>query len=281
MRLRWLIIIFFCVVVLSSCSSRQLGYRYAESLITWQLNQQVSLTREQRSAVRADLDQFLQWHAENEMPRYLNLLEAIDEALGNGQIDEPQLRVWAEQAESYWLDARQALIPYADRFFQLLSESQKSALISHWRERFEERLVDLDDPDSDRSEVMIARLESSLGRVSSTQKQLARQWQSDSVDNSELWIQYQLHWLDGLTNLLILPAGSNGYHELLQRLFLQPDDWRSEQLNAAISQNEDAGYAFVLALMNTLDQRQRRQLTRELRRWQRDLRGMMRQRGVA
>lgn len=281
MRLRWIFIIFFCVIVLSSCSSRQLGYRYAESLITWQLNQQVSLTREQRSAVRADLDQFLQWHAENEMPRYLQLLEAMEEALLNSEFDALQLRGWAEQAESFWLDIRQALIPYADRFFQSLSEGQKSALISHWRERFEERMEDVAEADSERAEVMIERLESSLGRVTSSQKQLAVQWQNESIDNSELWIQYQLHWLDGLTNLLMLPADSDGYEELLHRLFLQPEDWRSEQLNSAIAQNENAGYEFVVALMNTLDQRQQRQLTRELRRWQRDLRGMMRQRGVS
>lgn len=281
MRLRWIFIILFCVIVLSSCSSRQLGYRYAESLITWQLNQQVSLTREQRSAVRADLDRFLQWHAENEMPRYLQLLEAIEEAVNNSEIDALQLRGWAEQAESFWREIRQALIPYADRFFQSLSETQKLALISHWRERFEERMENVEDLDSERAEIMIERIESSLGRVTTSQKQIATQWQSESIDNSELWIEYQLHWLDGLTNLLMLPADGDGYALLLHRLFLQPEEWRSEELNSAIAQNEQAGYEFVVALMHTLDQRQQRQLTRELRRWQRDLRGMMRQRGVS
>lgn len=86
----------------------------------------------------------------------------------NREFDALQLRGWAEQAESFWLDIRQALIPYADRFFQSLSEGQKSALISHWRERFEERMEDVAEADSERAEVMIERLESSLGRVTSS-----------------------------------------------------------------------------------------------------------------
>ena len=106
-------------------------------------------------------------------------------------------------------------------------------------------------------------------------------WAEQHIDSEELWREYQLAWLDSFTNVMMLPAGTEGRQDLLQRLFLTPEEWRGENLITTLAHNEQVGTQLILQLLSSIDVRQQRHVIREIERLRRDLRGMMRQRDVA
>lgn len=284
MKVRGLIIILISLFLLASCSSRQLGYRYAENLVAWQLNQSISLDRQQRRELRAELDRFLQWHAETQMPAYYQFLQTLEGELYQQPMTEEKLADYSEQVLKFWYDFRLELLPYAMRFLAELSSEQQQNLIVSLQERF----TDDEQADSSQSELhqerikqMEARVKTGFGRLHRQQQTYIADWAATSLDNRELWQAYQLAWLDGFANAMMLPPDSDVYQALISRLFLTPEEWRSDALQETVAHNEQTGTRLLLDLINSSDARQQRHLRREIERLRRDLRGMMRQRGVS
>ncbi|RUO21637.1 DUF6279 family lipoprotein [Aliidiomarina haloalkalitolerans] len=284
MSFRGLALVLLALIFLSSCSSRQLGYRYAENLVAWQLHQSISLERQQRRELRAELDRFLQWHAETQMPAYYALLKQVQVDIENSRFSDELLAQYSEQVMQFWYDFRLELLPYAERFLADLSEEQQRNLLVSLQERLQEddkpKRRSSKDPQQEQITQMEDRVASAFGRLQQSQKDYIQVWAEQHIDSEELWREYQLAWLDSFTNVMMLPAGTEGRQDLLQRLFLTPEEWRGENLITTLAHNEQVGTQLILQLLSSIDVRQQRHVIREIDRLRRDLRGMMRQRGV-
>src|SRR3990167_7853221 len=63
------------LVLLTSCSRLELGYRNLDLLIPWSMDNYVSLTGEQKAWLKPRLTQHIAWHCKSQLPRYADWLQ--------------------------------------------------------------------------------------------------------------------------------------------------------------------------------------------------------------
>ena len=119
---------------ISACSSTTFFYNRLDFLIPWYLDRYVDLDREQDRFLDRQLAPFLAWHREEELPRYLTLLEETEQAL-----DEP---VTAQMIEDLSLSVEAAYervevrgLEWMISLGEQLSDEQLAEFIDELRER--------------------------------------------------------------------------------------------------------------------------------------------------
>lgn len=71
-------------LALLSCSSVRIGYNYADWIIPWYLNSYFDLNSNQKTWVSARLDNLLNWHRKEELPKYVQHLDEINKKASDG-----------------------------------------------------------------------------------------------------------------------------------------------------------------------------------------------------
>ena len=74
-HLRSLLLLIALGMLLAACSQVGLVYRNLDWLIPWQLDDYLSLNREQKAWLKPRLQAHLEWHCSSELPRYIDWLQ--------------------------------------------------------------------------------------------------------------------------------------------------------------------------------------------------------------
>lgn len=287
------IILISCLtmLMLTSCSSRQLGYRYAETLISWQAGNYVSLTDEQTALLREETDKFLQWHAETQMPGYHQLLNDIYRLLQTPEIEAETIAGYSDEMALYWQQIREQLIAPSVRLLQSLSDEQVIELLANMQERLDEQKERLQNaqveiangndtyPNERRASRFIDSFQNYGGRPNTSQKQKITNWSMQAPVVNEQWYTYQLDWHNAFASALE-QRESNDFTDLITDLYLHPEQFRSSEMNEKLALSNEESLLLMVGLHSSLTDRQRNRLTRQVDRLRRDLRGMMKQRNV-
>ena len=96
------------LVSLGGCSSTTFLYNRLDFLIPWYMGDYVNLNRQQKKALDELLEPFLAWHREEELQRYVELLNQIEADLDD-DITAEQVAAHAEQFVAAWERNPQAL----------------------------------------------------------------------------------------------------------------------------------------------------------------------------
>lgn len=86
-------------LLLAGCSALQLGYNQAPSLIYWWVDGYADLDDAQSTRVRQDIDRFLAWHRQTELPAYAERLRQW-RALAAGDLSADQVCAQTEVLRS-------------------------------------------------------------------------------------------------------------------------------------------------------------------------------------
>ncbi|WP_150303442.1 DUF6279 family lipoprotein [Pseudomonas saliphila] len=185
--------------LLVACSMPRLGYQNIDHLIRWKVNDYVSLTREQRRWLNAEVQAQHAWHCHLDLPRYRPLLMAARDAVLEEQPDPESLRAqlpaWKNEID---LTLQRMLPGIVELLRQLNAEQleQLSSELSKKQAELRERYVEPDERSqiAERSERMQKRLERWLGRLNPAQTQRIDQWADQPSDRNALWLANRQHW---------------------------------------------------------------------------------------
>ncbi|EGN75776.1 hypothetical protein A28LD_0826 [Idiomarina sp. A28L] len=292
--MRSLSILLICcltMLMISSCSSRQLGYRYAETLISWQAGNYVSLTDQQDAILREETDKFLQWHAETQMPNYHQLLNDIYRLLQTPEIEPEAIAGYSDEMLVYWQEIRAQLIAPSIRLLQSLDDEQVSELLANMQNRLDEQHERLQNaeaeiaegndmyPQQRRASRFIDSFRNYGGRPNNTQEEKINDWSMQAPIVNRQWYAYQQDWHNAFASALE-QRNSNDFAEILADLFMNPEQFRSAEMNEKLAISNEKSLLLMVKLHESLTNRQRTRLTRQVDRLRRDFRGMMEQRNV-
>lgn len=276
-------VIFLCVLLLASCSTRQLGYRYAETFISWQANRYVDLTREQDTLLREQANQFLQWHAEQHFPAYYQLLDEIAVTVRRNELSAADVDAYSAVVAQYWLEIRQQLIAPSVMLLGSLSDAQVTQLLEKMKETMTEREEEWQQAqakqEDSRAERTLQTLRNYIGRPSREQQRMVTQWAEQVPDTRGDWLAYQQRWQAAFASALH-DRHSDTFATTLADLYLHPEQFRDPQMQQDVATMNDQGIQLLLALQASLSDRQTTRLWQRLTRLQRDIAGMARQRDV-
>ena len=175
---------------IAGCSSAKLFYSYGDSIVSWQLDSYFDLTNEQEEWVEERMRLHLEWHHNEELPRYRRFLLDIQNSAKNGltmsELDEGFYRFGTKVDRIF-----ERLIPDVVLFLSEISPEQINNLELVMDEENEEMMKRMENQQEliqERHENFWDQMEDWFGEFSISQREqiteLQTKWFTESPDPS-------------------------------------------------------------------------------------------------
>lgn len=230
------------LLALAACSRMELFYRNLDWLISWKVDDYLSLDAAQSDWLDERLDQHLAWHCRNELPRYIDWLDRQRPLLA-GSPTPQQLEEPLAEARRLLQPTLVRVAPDAARLLAGLSGAQVDELATNLaaeRRRLHER--HLGGPRKERLEQRIERAEARLaswaGPLHPQQRAYLRFWATRQEANVRPWLNFREHWQARLLTELRRPAAAEERAARLAPLLRAPERYWSEDYRQAVDDTQ-------------------------------------------
>lgn len=268
------------LLFLSACSSTTFVYNRLDFFIPWYLDDYVELDRAQEEQLDALLLPFLGWHRQEELPRYVALLDRI-----GGELDRPlspaQIAAIYSDLEGAWLRLQERALEWLLVLGARLSDEQVEEFLEHLWERqqdFEDEYLDRSDREyrEESYEALRDSMQDYLGRLSSEQRDRLQAASMELQRSDAIWLQERAVWLERLGILL---QRQPGWELRTREAIALRDETVSAQYLATYEHNLGVIFSAVADVLNARSAEQDRRLRGELRDLREDLEGLIAQGG--
>ena len=116
-------VLLFSLVFLVGCSSTNFIYNRMDFLLPWYLESYVDLNQEQRKNLNELLDPFFEWHREEELPKYAEIIGDL-ELLLDEKIELSSIELITNDVEQAWFRIEDEMILWAIPMTRDLSNDQ-------------------------------------------------------------------------------------------------------------------------------------------------------------
>ena len=122
---------------LVGCSGTTFVYNRLDSILPWYVDDYVELNGHQERQLDQALQPFLRWHRQQELPRYLDLLNKVEASLDQ-PVTPGEVRSLYEGMEIAWLRLEQESLEWLLALGDTLSEAQVQEFLGYLQEKQEE-----------------------------------------------------------------------------------------------------------------------------------------------
>ncbi len=259
---RLLAVITFLILV-AGCTAN-LGYKFADTLVEWEIKDYVDLTGEQEELLSEKVDELHIWHAQTQLPLYRNELKNLRDKVDKQTLSESDISDFEDKLWTFWDNVLVRAEAEAD-LLAMLSLKQRQQLIRRLEEAQEERYQRFQDDQEenpifrrlDRISEVEEDLEDIVGSLTKEQDKLLRSWVADSPELREQWLSYRSNWLGEFEKALLKqPVDENQ----LSALILDPQQLRSEELQQKADKNSQLRKEFLWDMYQSLTGEQRKKV---------------------
>ena len=167
-----------CVLCLGACSGTTFVYNRLDTILPWYVDDYVELDATQERQLEEILRPFLHWHRQQELPRYVELLNQLDSSLDH-EVTPTDLANIYDEMQVAWLRLEQESLDGLLELGASLSDAQVQEFLAYMRERqdeYEEEYLTRSGSEY-REEIydnFADTLEDYLGRLTTEQKERLR-----------------------------------------------------------------------------------------------------------
>jgi hypothetical protein len=285
-RLARIIGLLALAAALSACSAIKLGYNNIDGLAYWWLDGYLDFSDEQTVRVREDLGRLHAWHRTSELPQFIALLQAMEQAApadvtaaqACGFVTQAQQRLdaLAERAEPAVVTLATGLTPEQLAHMERKYAKSNAEFGREWLKPPAGEIADK------RAEKFVERGEMIYGKLDEAQRALVRQQLLQTpYDGKRLLAQRERRQRDTLLTLRKIAGQPIALAEarVQLRAYLDRQRQPTDAADRAFQQSMiDQACASAAALHNSTTAAQREAAVRRLRAYQRDLRELSAQR---
>lgn len=255
-------ILLLCLV--AGCGST-FTYNHLDRLIPWYVDGYVDLSRDQRVILRGQLEPLLQWHREEELARYVEILNRIENDLSRS-VTAADVQGWIDEIMAAVQRTEQSMLALALDFGATMSDAQMAEFVaSLWQRQleYEEEFLGRSDERyrQDSYEALSGLLERFVGPLQPAQKRRLRSAAADLVRFDSAWLADRARWLRQLEPLL---QRESGWQEAVQAAYHARREDRLPGYRDSLRHNLEVVNPAVAEVLNQLSDRQRARLAREL-----------------
>ena len=116
-------ILLFSLIFLVGCSSTTFIYNRIDFLLPWYLESYVDLNQEQRQKLNELLEPFFEWHREEELPKYVKIIEDFESILDE-KIKLAYIEAITNEVEQSWFRLEDNMIAWVIPMTRELSDEQ-------------------------------------------------------------------------------------------------------------------------------------------------------------
>lgn len=254
------------ILALGGCSFTRIGYQNLDWFINWKLRDYVSLDREQKRWLAAEVSQHLAWHCSSELPRYRTHLLTLREQATSPRVEPSDLEAFTPVVEHEAARTLERMVPTISGLISQLNDRQISAIERNLAKQNREMRTrylapDLEEQNRQRSVRAQERLETWLGRLTPAQKQRVDEWADQLEGHTDIWLDNRERWQKGLLSLL-QQREQPQLETAVRSLLLEPETNWSETYRAQREQNSLLLATMVSDVLRMAEPRQRQHLER-------------------
>lgn len=271
-----------CLLLLGACSSTTFVYNRLDTILPWYLDDYVELNSSQDKQLDRLLQPFLAWHRQQELPRYMTILDQIDTDLDQA-LTPDQIGLIYTEVEVAWLQLQDQSLEWLLALGATLSDEQVEEFLAYLQERQEEYEGEyLSRSEREYREESYEAFEDSmqdyLGRLSSGQRQRLRAASLDLQRSDQVWLQERAAWLQ---RLAVLMQREPGWEERVREAIALRDETVSPAYLATYEHNLGVVFSAIADVLNSRSDKQDRYLRAELENLREDLQTLVAQGAVA
>lgn len=258
------------VALLSAACSTQIGYRFADTFVEWELNEFVDLDDAQQQQVDLAITELHHWHATNELPFYAQQLQIFRDKIATQSLTEADIAEAYDIAFMAWQRMLTGIEPYALTLLPNLTDAQVAQIETELAKRLAEEREELAEAvASDERQAQLRKrarknAQSWLRRATPVQERLLNQWSDERLPTRELWLAYTAKWHDSFVQALNERRNLKQFPTLLNQLFFNSDMLYSKELAEGIEHNRELTMALMYNLYQSLNSKQRQRVVAKL-----------------
>lgn len=196
--------------LLAGCTAT-FTYNHLDWLIPWYVDDYVDISRDQKQFLKGQLEPLLQWHREEELARYIDILNRVEADLA-APVTAATVQGWIDQVVEAGERIEDSMLTLALEFSTTLSDEQMREFTAKlWEEQEEMEDEFLPRSDEEYVEENVENIEDFLhrfaGRLSREQKQRLQQAAQSMQRFDAVWLSEREAWLKTLEPLLQRPDG--------------------------------------------------------------------------
>ena len=261
---RKLIAVVLLTLLVAGCTM-SFTYNHLDWLIPWYVDDYVDLSRQQRQLLQGQLGPVLQWHREEELERYLELLDQIEADLA-GEITAGQVRSWADEIIAAVERVEENMVSVALQFGATLSNEQLAEFMeSVWEEHreYEEEFLSRSDEEyvEENSENLEEFLERFTGRLDDEQETILLQAAESLHRFDGVWLEDHEQWLNTLGPLL---QRKPGWEDAIREAYANRTRQQSPEYTELLEYNMEVVSQAIADVLNRLNDKQRKHLDDEI-----------------
>lgn len=246
--------------------------------LSWTVRDYISLSKDQRRLVDHSIDNFHHWHRSTQLVVYADYLNTVKHQLRHDVLTPEDIALEGQKANQLWQTSIEQLLPSIRALFLSLSESQWQEFKQAFVERQEkatkpfiashpEKYAKL------RRDRLIKTLKPLIGKLSEHQDQLLVQWSHSLEPMAQATLQERRNWLvhaDTLYRQRTLLTEEDLTRQLRALIMNESANWDAAY-RQRFQSNQQKNLALISQLIESLNEKQKQKLSRELERYEKDL----------
>lgn len=254
-----------CLLCLSACSSTTFVYNRLDIVLPWYIDDYVELDSEQDQQLDGLLEPFLGWHRQEELPRYIGLLDRIDSSLYQ-QLTADDIAAIYDDIQAGWLRLEARALEWLLAMGASLSDRQVSSFIDHLREQqqeFEKEYLSRSGRKyrEDSYDRLRDSMQDYLGRLDQSQRDRLREAAASLQRADGIWLQERAAWLEQLALML---QREPGWQQQVLDAVANREETTSLVYRETFQQNMDVIFGAIADVLNSRSARQDKRLRGEL-----------------
>ena len=275
MTIKKIIIATLLAMSLSACIGVKFTYNNLDWFIPWYLDDFLVLDKEQEKRFDSELLLLWNWHRQNELPEYSKLLNEIITDLDKQQLSIEKLAYYSTEAEIFY---KRVILKSLEQSFVIiasLTDQQLTDLFDSISENDQDFIeyaaeTDRDERIKKRQHSITKAFKKWLGKLSTSQKQLIKQWSLEAETTMEYHIEYVKRSRKAFKRALLIRNDQSQSQQLLQQLVTMPELLRSDEYNKTIERNNLRFRLLLLDTLKSLSQKQQQHLRNKILKYSED-----------
>lgn len=257
--------LFAILLCLGACSGTTFVYNRLDTIVPWYVDDYVDLNGNQEQQLDQQLQPFLDWHRQQELPRYVQLLDELDGSLGQ-PITAKQVAVIYDGIEVAWLRLEEESLDWLLELGGTLSDEQVQEFLAYLQERqeeYEEEYLPRTEAEyrEETFDSFADSFEDYMGRLDPGQLERLQQASADMERSDAVWLQERANWLQ---RLAVMMQREPGWQQRVRDAVAARGETVSERYQEIFQHNLEVIFSTAADLLNSRSEKQDRRLRGEL-----------------
>ncbi|MDA7747375.1 DUF6279 family lipoprotein [Psychromonas sp.] len=260
-------VLVFMLFGISSCTTK-MAYNNLDWIISWYVDDFVTLNDEQEKELNTIVTSFLLWHRKFELQNYVLQIKYIKIDLEKGE-SQSNVGLYIDSFKQFWQSILIKAEPDIVKFSDTLTAEQVENFLAEMEKKNLDKLDEFkeDTPQErldNRFDKIEDRITSFTGYLTKEQKQLLHKANQSIESTFNERIEFRRAWASAIRETFIQRSNKLVFEQSLRKLILQSDDYRSAVYLKKLEVNKQIWINVIEQLISSLNKEQRKKLNAKL-----------------